>query len=898
MIFRPSYSRSLSDRIYRALLGFYPQQFRRGFGEDMAQLFRDQCLEMKVGQGWAGLARVWLRTLFDLALQAPLEHFRSKNDRNPQQPKRPSGDSMISKMLQDLRYAFRSLARSPAYTLVAALSLALGIGANSAIFSVVNGVLLDPLPFAEPDRLTLVFSAFPERGALHRNVSPPDLKDWREHNQVFENMGGFPNVDNSGRVLTGEGEPQELSTCYVTEGFFETLGVNPVRGRYLQPENHLEGRNRKVVLSYAFWQSQLGGDPALVGRSLRLSGEPFEVMGIMPRRFQFPDTETEIWVPESIIPESGIPRLRFVRWLYVVARLKPGVTLDQAHQDMLRVTGNLARQYPENKDLTAATIEPLHEILVSNRRTTLLVLFITVGFVLLIACANVANLALSRSEKKLHEIAIRSALGAGRRRIVSQLMTESLLLGVLGGIGGLLIGLAGVRLLADLNPWNITSLAEIGIDLRVLGFTFLISILTGVLFGLAPALRSAFSDVREALQEIGRNAGQAGPGQFYRRFLVAGQVALVTVVAVAAGLTIGSYSQLLQVDPGFDSQNVMTMRINAPSYKYQGEQTKDYFQRLIEAVQGMPQVQHAGIVRPLPLGPRTFMGESWNYVPEGLEEEDPSRLPQAVIRWISPGYFQAMGIPILAGRDYEEKEMDAVVINQSMADLHWSGRSPVGNKLKLLNEWKSVVGVVGNVRQVGFNRESEPTIYVHYQQNLRRGMTLAVRGDAPPQALLQAVQQRIWEVDPDQPITEVLSMQAILRDSFARPRATMVLLGLFAALALLLSAVGIYGTLSYLVQRRTHEIGVRISMGAQVPDILKLVVGQGMILSLVGVALGLAAAVGVTRFMSSLLFEISATEPAVFIVVALVLLAVAAFACYLPGRRASAVDPIQALRYE
>ncbi len=890
---------SISEQIYRTLLGIYPHNFRQEFGGDMAQLFRDQCLERKAGRGWAGLARVWVQALFDLALQAPLEHFQAPNGKNLRQPKRSSGDSMISKISQDIRYAFRTLARSPAFTLVATLSLALGIGANSAIFSVVNGVLLDPLPFSEPDRLALVFSAFPDQDASHRSVSPLDLKDWKEQNQAFESMGGFPSVDSSGQVLTGEGEPQELATCYVTEGFFETLGVTPVRGRFLLPEDHVQGRNRSVVLSYSFWQNQFGGDPAVVGRSLRLGGEPFEVTGIMPRRFEFPNAETDIWVPESIIPESGIPRRRYIRWLYVVARLKPGVTFEQANQDMLRVTGSLARQYPaDNEGLTAANIEPMHDILVRNRRTTLVVLFITVGFVLLIACANVANLALSRSDKKLREIAVRSALGAGRRRIVSQLLTESLVLGVLGGIGGLLLGLAGVRLLADLNPWDITSLAEIGIDLKVLGFTFLISILTGVLFGLAPALRSAFSDIRQALQEMGRSAGQAGPGLLYRRFLVVVQVGLVTVVAVAAGLTIGSYRQLHQVDPGFDAQDVMTMRINAPGYKYQGDQTKDYYQRLIEAVQEMPQVEQAGIVRPLPLGPRTFMGEGWSYLPEGGQEEDPSKLPQANIRWVSPGYFQAIGIPILSGRDYEEEEMDAVVINQSMADLHWPGQDPTGRQLKLLNQWKSVVGVVGNVRQMGFEREGQPTIYVHYQQNWRRGMTLVVRGSAPPQPLLQAVQQRIWEIDPDQPITEVLSMQSILDDSFSRPRATVLLLGLFAALALLLSAVGIYGTLSYLVQRRTHEIGVRISLGARLPDILKLVVGQGMILSLLGVALGLAGAVAATRFMSSLLFEVSATEPSVFAAVALVLLSVAALASYLPGRRASAIDPIQALRYE
>ncbi len=802
---------------------------------------------------------------------------------------------------QDLRYAVRNLSKSPLFSAVVILTLALGIGANSAIFSVVHAVLLRPLPYADPDRLVRLWSAFPEIGVTEASVSEPDLDDWREMNQVFEEMGGYPHIATLGMVLSGGGEPREIPTCFVTPGFFETLGVEAALGRSLAAENHVEGRNRKVVLSHGFWQSQFAGDPSVAGRTVTLDGKPFEVLGVMPAGFEYPASHIRMWAPLSLIPESGIPRRREIRFLLVVARLKDGVTASQAQQDMNRLARNLEQRHPEaNQKLTAVTIRPLHEHLVGSVRTTLWVLLASVGLVLLIACANVANLMLARSEQRRREMAVRMALGAGRMRLVRQLLTESLLLGVLGGVAGLLLAGAGMRLLSDLSPAWLGGAAQAELSAPVLAFTAAMALLTGILFGLVPALRSARSGVHGALQQGGRNPSPTAGRQRYRSFLVMAEVALVAVVTIAAGLMAASYARLLQVDPGFNPQGVLTMRVNAPEYKYPDTpQIQDFFQRVLEGVRALPQVEKAAIVRPLPLGPGRSQGETWGYLAEG-ESTETSSFRRVAVRFVGPDYFQAMSIPLLSGRAFEERDGAALLINQELAERHWPGQDAAGRTLFVGGTWRTVLGVVGNVRQTGLDQQSVGVIYVHTRLAIRRGMTLVARtaGRTDPLAAVGLIQQRIWEVDPEQPISQVASMSQLVSDWLDRPRLSMLLLGLFAALALVLAAVGVYGTLSCLVAGRRHEIGVRISLGAPLSGVFRLVVGQGMLLALVGIAAGLAGAFGLTRFMSSLLFEVSAADPATFAAAALLLALVAAAACSLPARRACKVDPIESLRCE
>ncbi len=830
--------------------------------------------------------------------------FRSRSAPRAFPPSAASkGRSMVN-LKQDVFYALRSLKRSPSFALVAMLTLALGIGANTAIFSVVDSVLLSPLPYPQPDRLVRIWQAFPSRGSSTGPVSPHNLDDWREMSQSFQDMGGYPNVSLTGMVLSGDGEPQEIAVTYVTDGFFSTLGVNALEGgRTLQPDDHIEGSNRKIVLSYGLWQSRFGGDSAIVGESLTLSGTPFEIVGIMPRSFEFPSGGPRLWAPISLIPDSGVPRRRGIRWLNVIARLKPGVTLEQAGHEMNQVALSLSQQYPaDNEGLTETTLQGLQQHMVKDARIAILVVLGAVGFVLLIACANVANLSLARSESRRRELAVRMAMGAGRRRIVSQVLTESVILGTMGGILGLLLAALGVRLLLGLAPTDIAGLADGRLDERVLLFTLTVALISGIGFGLAPAWRTSGLSLQDSLREGGRNPSAAVGRQVYRRSLVIGQVAMVAVLAIAAGLLVGSYQRLLAVDPGFRPDGVYAFRINCPGYKYPDiESIRGFFRQVREQVGQLPQVREASIIRPLPLGVDTladsFSGEGWTYWTTPEERDDSSRRPTASARFVSPGYFRTMGIPLLSGVDFQDRDTSlSVIVNQTLAEARWPGEDAVGKQMGFGDSPATVIAVAGNVQHLGLSREPRPAFYVSTQLVTRRGMTLAVHSQSNPLELIPAVQQAIWQVDPDQPVTEIASMELLVSQSVNRERFSMLLLTLFASLGLVLAGVGIYGTLSYLVNRRRHEIGVRISLGAGASQVLRLVVGQGMVLSFTGLILGVLAALGLTRFMNSMLFGVSALDPATFVAVAAIL-AIASFAaCYFPARRASRVDPVQALR--
>ncbi|MFQ5744725.1 MAG: ABC transporter permease [Acidobacteriota bacterium] len=805
---------------------------------------------------------------------------------------------------QDLRYALRMISRSPGFTAAAVLTLALGIGANTAIFSVVNAVLLRPLPYVDPGRLVRLWSAYPEDGAERSSTSPLDLDDWRQQNGVFEQMAGFPSVRLSGFVLTGSESPAEISTVFVTEGFFESLGVAALLGRTLAPTDQVDGNNRVVVLSHAYWQQRFGADAGIVGSTLTLNGSPFTVIGVMPPAFEYPAADTEMWAPLSLIPDSGVPRRRGVRWLQVVARLKPGVTLAQAQTEMNTVVGRLAKQYPEsNERLTGVTLRPLHEEMVGDLRTAMLTLFAAVVLVLLIGCANVANLMLARAEGRHKEVAIRMALGARRRRLIRQLLTESLLLTLSGGAVGLLLALWGVRVLVAMAPEEIPMLSQVGVDGAVLGFTTLLTLAAGLLFGLVPALRVAGADLHDSLKEgpLGRRSA-AHPHRRLRSLLVVSEVALVVVLAVAAGLLLRSYGRLLRVDPGFEPRHLLTLAVTAQSYKYpERPQFTGFFHDLLQRLEQLPGVDSVGMVRPLPLRGDTFEGESFTFSIDSRPSPPAGHEPGAVMRFVSPGYFHTMGIPLLAGRDFSARDSArapiVLVVNHTAAERYWPGEEPVGKSISAGNATGLlIIGVVGDVRQLALAQEPMPVIYVVYTQVARVGMTLVVRTAADPRSMIGAVRRTIWEVDSDQPIEQIAPMEQVIADSLVQPRFSMTLLGIFAGLALVLAAVGIYGVISYTVSQQTHEIGIRMTLGAQGSDLLRLVVRRAMSLALTGIAIGLAGALAAGHWMASLLFGISAFDPPTFLLATLLLTAVALAASLVPALRASRVDPLIAIR--
>jgi predicted permease len=810
----------------------------------------------------------------------------------------------MESLIKDIRYGVRTLLSRPGFSTIVILTLALGIGANTALFSVVNAVLLEPLAFSEPDRLVRVWSAFPERDLELGTTSPLDLDDWRAQSAAFENMAGFPNIRLRGFVLAGGDSPEEIETVFVTEGFFETLSVVPQVGRAIASEDHVEGNNQVVVLSHGAWQRRFGADPGIVGSTLTLSGLPFTVIGVMPPSFEYPYAEAEMWAPLSLIPDDGVPRRRFVRWLSVVARLAPGASIEQAQAEMNTITGRLALEYPEaNEGLTAVTMRPLHEQMVGDVQTAMLTVFAAVGFVLLIGCANIANLLLARSEGRSKEIAVRVALGAGRGRLVRQLLTESVVLAVCGGVIGLALSIWGVRALVALAPQEIPRLSSVGIDGTVLIFTAALALLTGLAFGLVPALRAAASDPHDALKEGVRGSSAGGGRHAFRAFLVTAEIALVVVLAIGAGLLIRTYSRLLEVDSGIDAENLLTLSVTAQSYKYpETSQFIAFFEETIAAVRQAPGVEAAAMIRPMPLRADTFAGESFRFSIPGKPEMPEGEERGAVLRFASPGYFKTMGIPMMGGRDFTPRDDGespfVLILNRTAAERYWPDEDPVGQTVQFGDSSAEIIGVVGDVRQLSLAQEPTPAVYSVFTQVSRVGMTLVVRTTGDPLSTIATVQRAIWEVDPDQPITQISTMGDIVLGSVAQPRFSMTLLGVFAALALVLASVGIYGVISYSVSQRTHEIGLRMALGAETGDVLKLILRHGLMLAGTGIGVGLVGAFLVTRLLESLLFGVAAMDFVTFASVAVLLGLVALIATTVPALRAARVDPMIALRSE
>jgi len=817
-------------------------------------------------------------------------------------------------LLQDLRYGFRMLWKSPGFTLVAVLALALGIGANTAIFSVVNTVLLRPLPFERPEQLVLLWETHPfgkQLGYEHLPVSTANFVDWRRQTDLFEGMAAL-NAWNV--VLTGSDEPQRLTGVKASANLFSLLRVQPMSGRGFLPEDEGAGANRVVVIGHGLWQRRFGSDASVLGRTLTLDGDSYTVVGIMPPRVSFPQdmglpaffdfsAKTDLWTPYVFTDKET--QNRGSHHIAVVGRLKEGVKIEQAQAQLGNIARQLEEQHPDDNKEWGVAVLSLHEQVVGKSRLAILILLGAVGFVLLIACANVANLLLARATARQKEIAIRTALGATRWRIVRQLLTESVLLALGGGVLGIWLAMWGVDLLVALSPGNLPRPAEIGIDNRVLGYTFLVSLLTGVLFGLIPALQSSRPDFNEALKEGGRGGSDSPRRRRARSLLVVSEVALALVLLISAGLLLKSFVSLQKVNPGFTPDNVLTVEIGLPEQKYADDkQIADFYRQVIARVKSLPGAEAVGAVSHLPL---SGAEEIDGFSVEGRTETVTGLTQSADFRIVSPDYFRAMQIPLLRGRHFDERDRSdapgAMIIDETLARRFFPGEDPLGKRIdedgsRDRHSFFTVVGVVGSVKHSSLSAESRPAMYLSYEQSGWLNLTLTIRASGDPTNLAAAVRREVLAVDKDQPVTKISTMAETFARAVAPQRFNMLLLGLFAAVAMILATVGIYGVIAYTVSLRSREMGIRIALGASRVDILKLVVGQAMLMACVGVGVGLAAALALTRLMSGLLYGVSATDPLIFISISLLLAAVALLASYIPARRAMKVDPITALHYE
>lgn len=810
------------------------------------------------------------------------------------------GVRLLEELWHNLRHSSRMLLKNPGFTAISVLTLALGIGANSAVFSVVNSILLQPLPYRDSDRLVTVYQISGASGkpSAPEPISAPNYFDYRDQNTVFESVSLFTGTNLN---LTGQGEPEQLSVLRVSASYFSTLGVEAVLGRTFSPEEEQPRRDGVVILSHNLWHRRFGGVPNVIGRTLTLDDKSYTVIGVMPASLY---GETEIWVPIALSPLEM--KLREWNHLSMIARLKPGINVEQAQAEMNVIVSRINRQYPQllARGGWGAGVKSLYEQSVGEIRRALLVLSATVGFVLLIACANVANLLLARSAARRKEIAIRLALGAGRGRIVRQLLTESALLALLGGGLGLMLSFWGVKLLVAFNRENLPRWQEIRLDSRVLVFTIVTSVLTSLLFGLAPAFLSSKIHPVVALKEGGRSSASGFRRFGFRNLLVVAEVALALVLLVGAGLLLKSFARLMEVDLGFRSDNLLTMQISLPSSKYgTPEQRRAFFERALEQIRTVPGVISAGAVSNLPLSGSMTGG---GFTIEGRAKIPVEQGTGTDLRSTSHQYLQTMGIPLLRGRYFNDRDRDGapavVIIDETLARAYFRDEDPLGKRVAVEGpQWREIVGVVGRIKYEGLESDDKGQLYFPHAQDPWSGMFrmfLAVRTAAEPMNSVSAVQGAIRRLDKDLPVYRIKTMEQLVSNSVAQRRFSMFLLGLFASLALLLATVGIYGVLAHSVVERTPEIGVRMALGASKGDVLRLVIGQGMVQTLAGIGAGLIAAFGLTRLMSALLFQVKATDPLTFVLIPLLLLSMAFVACYLPARRATKIDPLVALRAE
>jgi len=805
----------------------------------------------------------------------------------------------------DVRYAFRTLRRNPGFAVVVLLTLALGIGANAAIFSVVDAVLLQPLPYRDADRLMVIWGDLRRPGLNDIPASAGEYVDYRDRSHAFEQVAAYDTV---GFNLTGGGEPERVEGAVVTTTFFALLGGSAQIGRTFVAAEDQPGRDDVVVLSHSLWTRRFSANPAIVGQTIPVDGHPTQVVGVMPAAFRFPDRSIEIWKPFLLDAEALSDNNRGSHGYTALARLKAGISRQQAQADLDAVTAAFKAEHPGNyRNGFGAWLRPLQEEVVGDTGRPLMMLLGAVAVVLLIACANVANLLLARAASRRKEIALRTALGASRGRLVRQLMTESVLVSAIGGLIGLGMAAWGVDLLVASAPDSIPRIHEVGVDARVAGFTALVSLATALVFGLAPALRASRAPLNDALKEGGR-AGGGGVHGFAGRALVVSEVALSLVLLIAAGLLIHSFTRLQDVAPGFDSSRLLTLRLSLPESRYTTFQKgQSFFDEFFAGLRRSPGVRGVAATNALPF---SGLGGSRTFHVEGREEKRPEDQPEEQLRIVTDGYFSAMGIPIVAGREFTERDSltqpRVAVVNGALARKHWPHESPIGKRVSFsTNEphWYEIVGVAGNIKHRALEAADRPELYVPYRQPLFAGWTVRpmyvmVRTSADPVSTAAIVRHEVARLDRDQPISDVRTMDERIGRSLSSRRFSMVLLALFAGLALTLAAVGIYGIVAYSVTERTHEIGVRVALGAQRRDVMAMVVGQGMAMTVAGTAIGVAASAALARLMSSLLFGVSAVDPVTFVAIPMLLIAVALAACYVPARRATRVDPLQTLRSE
>jgi putative ABC transport system permease protein len=812
----------------------------------------------------------------------------------------------MNSLIQDIRYAVRSLLQRPAFTLISVITLALGIGASTAIFSVVHAVLLRSLPYGSADRLVMVWEDRVRTGGKATNtINLGNFYDWKEQNHVFEDMAAF--FDLSAKV-SGDGEPEEVPSQIATPSLFSVLGVNPILGRTFSPDDGKLDQPDVVVLSYGFWQRRFGGDQHVIGRHFTMNNRDATVIGVLPSDFSLHIAKTsmsnkpaEIFRPWQVSNEL---RQRHGRFAMAVGRLKSNVTLAEAQVEMNTIAARLEKAYPEFDTNSGINLVPLRTQFSGEIRQALLVLLGAVGFVLLIACANVANLLLARGVSRQKEFGVRAALGAGRARIVRQLLTESLILAALGGGLGLLLAWQGTDLLVSLSPPELFGPARVGINVPVLFFTLGVSLLTGIIFGLVPAFEATRFELTESLKEGGKNIGGGARGHRLRGAFVTAEIALAFVLLIGAGLLIKSFRRLQSVDPGFNANNVLTMTVSLPGWRYDTpRKTIDFFKQAVSQLQTLPDVESVGAINTLPFnGPHS--GTSVDI--EGQPKPAPGQEPKTGICVTDVNYFRAMKIPLKQGRLFTEQEATderhVVVVNETFARKYLPGEDPIGKRvtiyMKEVNPPTEIIGVVADSKYLTLAGESEAMAYWPHPELSYSSMTFVIRTRGEATNIAGAARNVIHTLDPQQPIGEVSTMNRLLAKSIASSRFNTVLLTVFAFVALILSAVGTYGVMSYAVTQRTHEFGIRMALGAGTLDVLRLVLRRGMTLAIVGVLGGMAGAFALTRLMTTLLFEVKPTDVTTFAAVSLSLIAVALLACYIPARRATRVDPLVALRYE
>lgn len=809
-------------------------------------------------------------------------------------------------MLQDLRYAVRMLLKNPGFTIIAVLTLALGIGANTAIFSIVNAVLLRELPFADANRIVTLWENNSVDGLERDDVSPANFLDWRERQRSFEQLA-FANPN--GLDYVGDGEPVTFRAAVVSGGFFEVLGAQPFRGRVFAPEEYEDGKNKVVVLSYGLWQGKFGGDPSIIGRTLILDEEPMTVVGVMRPDFRLHlfDIDEELWAPQAVT--ESMKAQRKATYLKVLGRLKPGVSLEQARADMAGIANSLAAEYPATNTGIGVTAVTLPEHLKGRWRVALLILLGAVVFVLLIACTNVANLLLARGVEREREFAIRAAMGAGRFRLLRQLLTESLLIATIGSVVGILLARWCIQLIVAFNPGDIPRIEQVGVDGPTLLFVTSVAFLAALVFGIAPALQFSAPNVHRRLKESGHNVSAGVARHRLRGALVVTEIALAVVLLIGAGLLVRSFVTLINVDPGFSADRVASLQVFIWGRYTTPDQRSAYVRETLERIEALPDVASAGITTAIPL----LESSATTSVPLRIEGQPPLPAGQEPVSQLSvatSGYFPAIGVRLLRGRlfnQFDTKEsLKVAIINETMAKRYWGTEDPMGKRFTLRSGSRGeqgpftleIAGVVSDLRQDGLDKTPRPEFFRPHSQSPSGSLIYVVRARNDARMLLPALKEAIWKSSPGQPFYAVTTMDRLVSDSLKARRFNVALLGSFAALALILAVTGVYGVMSFVARQRTHEIGVRVALGAKTRDIARLVLGHSFRLAMVGTLIGVVAAFALTRLMRSLLFGVTASDPTTFVLVVLLLPVVALLASYLPARRAMKVDPLVALRYE